>query len=865
MALTMPATTCFHCGEPLPAEPLRDAIAGTGQAFCCTGCAAAARWIAEADLGDYYRLRQTDAARVGTEAIDYACWDRADLLAEHSTVVDGGREITVLTDGMRCAACAWLIDRALTREPGVQEIAANAITGRIRIVWDDARTPLSTLLSRLASLGYRPSLATGEAHEQARRRERNRWLLRLGVAGLGSMQAMMFAEALYLDTSGEMPLPTRDFFRWITFLVSTPVVFYAGWPFIEGMWRELRGRRLGMDTLIASSTLLAYFASLLETLRGGVHVWYDAAVMFVFLLLAARMLEQRARGIASAQVDALARARPALATRERDDGSAEQVPLAALACGDVVRIAVGEAVPADGVLVDDDSDDGSGTAFDEALLTGESLPVTRRTGDTAFAGSVCRERPARLRVTHTGADTRLSQLVRLVERAQEQRPAIARAADRVAGAFVAALSLIALGVYLWWRVHDPARAFEVALAVLVVSCPCALSLAVPAALAAAHGALAKLGVLALRGEALDTLARADRIVFDKTGTLSDRHPRIVAIDTFGDIDRVRALAIATALERDSGHPLAAAFVEASAQERTANLPCPPFAKGGNATSSDVIATLSPPLEKGVDGRAAVGGGICLSARNVHAVPGHGIAGEIDGRVWRLGRAAWAAQDARGGDDEAALWLGDGQRGSARFRLREIPRPEAAEALQALRGQGLSIALCSGDAEQAVARMADAIDLPRGRAQDAAHVRARQTPEDKLAYVRGRQATGEIVAMVGDGINDAPVLAGADVSIALADGAALAQRAADFVVGGGDLRRIPQAVALARRSRRIVRENFAWAIGYNLLALPLAAAGMVTPWVAAIGMALSSLLVTLNALRLTRVPAQPQADGGASRI
>lgn len=820
------AATCFHCGETLPPHPLRDTIAGAEQAFCCTGCAAAARWIADADLGDYYRLRQTDAARVGTEAIDYAAWDRADLLAEHSTLVDGGREITVLTDGMRCAACAWLIDRALTREPGVREIAANAITGRIRIVWDDARTPLSALLSRLASLGYRPSLATGEAHEQARRSERNRWLLRLGVAGLGSMQAMMFAEALYLDTSGQMPLPTRDFFRWITFLVSTPVVFYAGWPFIEGMWRELRGRRLGMDTLIASSTLLAYFASLLETVRGGVHVWYDAAVMFVFLLLAARMLEQRARGIASAQVDALARARPALATRERGDGHAEQVPLAALATGDVLRVAVGEAVPADGVLLEDH--DEGGTAFDEALLTGESLPVSKRAGDTVFAGSLCRERPARLRVTHTGADTRLSQLVRLVERAQEQRPAIARAADRIANIFVAVLSLIALGVYLWWRVHEPARAFEVALAVLVVSCPCALSLAVPAALAAAHGALAKLGVLALRGEALDTVARADRIVFDKTGTLSDRHPRIVAIDTFGDLDRARALAIATALERDSGHPLAAAFLEASAQE------------AGTIAATD--------------------------ARNVHASPGHGIAGEVEGRAWRLGRAAWAAaQDARGGDDEAALWLGDGQRGSARFRLQETPRPEAAEALQALRAQGLSVALCSGDAEQAVARMADAVDIPRGRPHDDAHVRARQTPEDKLAYVRERQAAGEIVAMVGDGINDAPVLAGADVSIALADGAALAQRAADFVVGGGDLRRIPQAVALARRSRRIVRENFAWAIGYNLLALPLAAAGMVTPWIAAIGMALSSLLVTLNALRLTRLPASRAADAHAPRI
>jgi Cu2+-exporting ATPase len=798
-------SVCFHCGEPLPSQPVFDTVADAAQPFCCTGCAAAARWIGEASLGDYYRLRQSDAARVGTETIDYANWDREDLLAEHSIAVDGGREITLLTDGMRCAACAWLIDRALTREPGVSEVAANALTGRIRIVWDAARTPLSSLLSRLASLGYRPSLATGEARERERRRERNRWLIRLGVAGLGSMQAMMFAEALYLDTAREMSDPTRDFFRWITFLVSTPVVFYAGWPFIEGMVRELRGRRLGMDTLIAGSTLLAYFASLLETVRGGVHVWYDAAVMFVFLLLTARMLEQRARGIASAQVDALARARPALATRERPDGSAEQISLSALAAGDIVRVAVGEGVPADGDVLDGE------TAFDESLLTGESVPVAKPAGATAFAGSVCRERPARLKVTRTGVDTRLSQLTRLVERAQEQRPPLARAADRISGWFVASLIVVAIAVYAWWRVHDPARAFEVALAVLVVSCPCALSLAVPAALAAAHGGLAKLGVLALRAEALDTLARADRIVFDKTGTLSDRRPQLVEIETFDAFARDEALAIAAALERDSGHPLAAAF-EAVGQLR--------------------------------------------SAHDVHGESGRGVSGRIDGRAWRLGRAQWAAQR----EDDDAIWLGDGQQAFARFVLRETPRADAAQALRELRAQGLRVGLCSGDADAAVARMATAVGLD---ATIDGNVRSRQTPEDKLAYVRERQAAGEIVAMVGDGINDAPVLAGADVSLALADGAALAQRAADFVIGSGALRRIPQAIALARRSRRIVRQNLGWAIGYNLLALPLAASGMVTPWIAAIGMALSSLLVTLNALRLTRLPesqAAPTANG-----
>jgi Cu2+-exporting ATPase len=659
------------------------------------------------------------------------------------------------------------------------------------------------------------------------------------------MQAMMYAEALYLDTAGEMPLPTRDFLRWITFLVSTPVVFYAGWPFLEGMWRELRAHRLGMDTLIAGSTLLAYFASLIETLRGGVHVWYDAAVMFVFLLLAARMLEQRARDIASAQVDALARARPALALRERADGTVEQVPLNALAAGDVVRVAVGDAVPADAEVLEAE------TAFDESLLTGESRPVDKRPGDPAWAGSHCRERPARLRVLRTGADTRLSQLARLVERAQEERPPIARAADRIAHWFVAVLMLCAVAVYVWWRMHEPARAFEVALAVLVVSCPCALSLAVPAALATAHGALAKLGVLALRGEALDTLARADRIVFDKTGTLSDRAPRLAEVETFEGMAQQQALAIATALERESGHPLAAAFTAAA----EGNPPCPPFSKGGESAVADLStvtampmasdgveiddAPLLPPLQKGADARAAGGGGIRFSARDLRAEPGQGIAGEVDGRAWRLGRAGWAA----GRADDDALWLGDGSRAFARFVLRETPRADAAEALAALRAQGLRISLCSGDAEAAVARLAAAVGIEPDQ------TRSRQTPEDKLAAVRRHQAEGEIVAMVGDGLNDAPVLAGADVSLALADGAALAQRAADFVVSGGALMRIPQAVALARRTRRIVRENLLWALGYNLLALPLAAAGVVTPWMAALGMALSSLLVTLNALRL----------------
>ncbi len=778
---------CHHCGEALPQVPERVRLDGVERLFCCRGCAAAAQWIRDARLDDYYRLRSEPAARVGNELPDMAVWDREDLVAGHVRDVDGGREITVLTDGMRCAACAWLIDRALSREPGVHEITANAVTGRIRIAWDPARAPLSKLLGRLAALGYRPYLATGEAREREQRRQRNRALIRIGLAGLGAMQAMMFAEALYLDTRGEMPLATRDFFRWITFLVSTPVVFWAGWPFIAGAWNELRFRRLGMDTLIAGSTLLAYFASVWGTVIGARHVWYDAAVMFVFLLLVARQLEQRARGIASAQVDALARARPAFATRERTDGSRESIPLALLQPGDIAWVAVGEPVPADGVLLDSDA------FFEEALLTGESSAVAKRAGDPVFAGTACREHPARLRVTRVGSDTRLAQLARLVEQAQAHRPALARGAERIAGWFVAGIALAAVAVYAWWRVHDPERAFEVVLSLLVISCPCALSLAVPTALATAHGALAKLGVLAVRPEALERLARATDVVFDKTGTLGDGQPRLRAVEARAGVSEADALRVAAALERDSSHPLRMAFAE----------------------------VRDAPV-----------------ARHVGAVPGQGIEGDVDGVRWRLGQAGFAT----GGADDGAVWLGNDHGAQARFDIAEGERPDAQAAVDALRGLGLRLHLASGDGARAVEVFAARLGIGAPL--------SRQSPEDKLAFARRLQAEGRIVAMVGDGLNDAPVLAGADVSLAIGDGTALAQRAADLVVGGS-LRQLPAAIDVARRTRRIIRQNLAWALGYNVLAIPLAAAGLVTPWLAALGMALSSLLVTGNALRLMR--------------
>ncbi|PJK13991.1 ATPase P [Lysobacteraceae bacterium NML07-0707] len=796
LAASAPAL-CFHCSEPLPGDAPSAEVDGERRRFCCEGCRAAAEWIGAAQLEDYYRLRSDAPERIGNAQVDCRIWDRADVVAGHVRQgEDGSHEITVLTDGMRCAACAWLIDKALRREPGVAEITANAVTGRVRIRWQPGEVLLSKLLQRMSALGYRPYLATGLAREEARRRERNRWMLRIGIAGLGAMQAMMFAEALYLDSAREMPEATRDFFRWITALVSAPVMFYAGWPFLEGMLRELRMRRLGMDTLIASSTLLAWGASVYQTAVHGYHVWFDAAVMFVFLLLAARMIEQGARKAASAQVDALARARPMLATRERPDDASgrEQVPLAQIAVGDIVRIAPGEAAPADGVLLDEPA------GFDEALLSGESTPVRKQPGDVIYAGSLCVDTPARVQVQQVGAQTRLSELARLVEQAQAARPRLAEVADAIAHRFVASLLVAAIVVYLFWRWHDPSRAFEVTLAVLVVSCPCALSLAIPSALAAAHGALSKIGVLGVRDEALDRLAAVDALVFDKTGTLTDGEPRIARVEVMHGIDEKQAWRIAAALEQDSRHPLARAFAARAPQD-------------------------------------------VPKARDVRQSPGLGIEGMVEGRYWRLGQPGFAARSAS--DQGHALWLGDGEQGFVRFVLAETPRHDAAAAVEMLKNQGIEVELASGDGEAAVARLAAEVGINR-------HA-SRQTPENKLARVRSLQAQGKQVAMVGDGINDAPVLAGADVSLAMGEGAALAQRAADLVITARSLARIPQAIAIARRSRVIIRQNLAWASLYNVIALPLAATGHVTPWMAALGMALSSLLVTGNALRLVRAP------------
>lgn len=781
----MAGGACFHCGEPLPAHGTRHVVLGSeSRAFCCAGCEAAAELIAACGLSDYYRVRTAAPTPAGAGGVDLKAWDIPGVVDAAIERDGDARGMTILVDGMRCAACAWLIQEVMKREGGFSEVEVNATTARARVAWRGDEVPLSRRLAPLAALGYTPLLpnrGSAAAETAARRRA----LKKLVVAGLGMMQAMMFAEALYFGDDGSMDLATRDLFRWLGLLVSAPVIAYAGSDFFRGALLEWRWRRLGMDFLVSVTVLLAYVASFVETLRGGPAVYFDSAVMFVFLLLATRHLERAARVRANAAVDVLARAQPEVARRVDADGGAHEVPAAALAAGDIVRVRAGETVAADGVLLAD------AASFSEALLTGESRPVAKRAGDPVLAGSHAVSGSADLRVTATGTQTRIAEILRLVERAQSGRPRVARIADEIASRFIVGLLVAVVAVGFWWAAVDPTRVLPIVLAVLAVTCPCALSLAVPASQAAAHARLASLGILVVKPDVLEQLPKVDVVVLDKTGTLTTGASTLARVDVRRGTE-ARALSIAAALECESSHPIARAF----------------------------------------DGR----GDAALRATAVRVVPGFGLEGEVDGVGYRIGR------DPAGDGDESAVVLADGQGAIARFVLEEALRPEAAATVARL-ARGRRVEILSGDAAPRVAAVASMLGV--------AHWSARRTPEDKLARIRELQAQGLKVAMVGDGINDAAVLGGADVAIALGGGAALAMSAADAVVLGDRLERVPDLVDLAVDARRNMRQNLAWALAYNIGGLPLAAMGFVPPWVAALGMSLSSLLVTLNALRIAR--------------
>lgn len=812
-----PATECYHCGLPLP-QGMRLAVLidGTERPMCCAGCQAVAQTIADNGLTSYYRHRSALPLRedsVPAMVRDLAAYSIPEV---ESTVTsetgEHARATSLMLEGITCAACVWLIEQRLGRLPGVLAIEINYATHRAHLRWDTRSTRLTAILDAVAALGFRVYPYDSTRAEQGRRSGRDRALWRLFVAGFGMMQVMMYLVPVYL-TKGEMTPDIEQLMRIASLILTLPVVLYAAAPFFVGAWRDLRAGQPGMDVPVALGIGVAFAASVVATVTGSGEVYFDSVTMFVFLLLAARFLEMTARMKAVATQEELARQAPAVAERLTDwqASRSEMIAAAGLKAGDCVRVRPGAAVPADGVVIAGESD------LDERLLTGESRAQVKRLGDSLTGGSFNIGSPLVMRVTRAGADTVLAGILRLLERGAAERPRIARSADRVARYFVLGLLVLAAAVAAAWYLIDPARALWVTVAVLVVSCPCALSLATPAALAAATGALHARGVLVTRGDAIENLARATHFVFDKTGTLTSGDMRLLGVIPLADggnrRTREECLALAAALEGGFSHPIARALVAAAP--------------------------------------AAPGGAQCRS------FPGAGVETTLNGVRVRLGSPQFVAalgayalpqELAFVTDDVTVAALGDDAGWIALFTFVDPVRAQARAVVNALTGMGRQVHMLSGDRPQIVAHVAHELGIVTflGGA----------TPDGKLAYVQRLQQDGAVVAMIGDGVNDAAGLAAAHVSIAMGGGAAIASGNSDVVLLSGRLDALLAAVRVADATLRVVRQNLAWAFAYNLAAIPLAAGGYVSPLVAGIGMAASSTLVVANALRLLRSAPAP---------
>jgi Cu2+-exporting ATPase len=801
---------CFHCGLPV-IEPGRftAVVGGERRELCCAGCQAVTESILGAGLEAFYRSR-TERAPAATDAPapaeELALYDRDEIQAAFVTThPDGTREATLLIEGITCAACVWLNEQHLQRLPGVVSADINYTTRRARVRWQPAQVRLSDILDAVQAIGYRAWPNDSELAEQAAKRERRTALWRLFVAAFGMMQVMMYAYPAYIAQEGDMTADIAALLRWASLVLTLPVVLYSAVPFFRGAWRDLRLRRLGMDVPVSLGIAAAFAGSTWATVTGHGEVYFDSITMFVFFLLGGRWLEQAARSRASESLRHLVRALPAKALRLTDFPATEAfetVPAGVLRPGDHVLVRPGDAFPADGVVARGE------TRADESLLTGESRPCAKGVGAEVTGGTANVAQPVVVTVERTGADTRLSAIVRLIDRAHAARPALVELADRYAGAFVAAVLAIALASAVVWLRIDPDRALVVAVAVLVVTCPCALSLATPAALAVSTGTLARLGLIVTRERAIETLTRVTHVVLDKTGTLTEGALAVVRVEPVGGWTASRVLPVAAALEAGSDHPVA------------------------RALRADASEDLPP-------------------ATGIRHQTGGGIVGTVDGRSFRLGsrrflEAAgvvlpWPTVDGTWSE----VWLACDGQPAARFLLGDRLRPDAVDAVRGLQALGLKVLLASGDQLPVVAAVAQRCGIERWQAGC--------TPEGKHELVSALQADGAIVCMVGDGVNDAPVLAQAAVSVAMGSGAVLAQQSADLVLTGPRLGTLVDGIVHARHTLRIMRQNLGWALAYNLVAVPLAAGGWLSPWLAGLGMAASSLLVVVNALRLRHGP------------
>ncbi len=729
--------------------------------------------------------------------------------ADSEPVLEQGRFVV---QGITCAACVLEIEAILLGLPGVSRVQVDPATQSVRLHWDATRVNPAVMGQRLQPAGYRLLPSADPALQESEQREERKALWRLAVALLCMMQVMMYSTPIYLSAPGELDAQSESLLRWANWVLSLPVVFFSAGPFFSHAWSALRRGQITMDLAVVLGVVVALIAGTVASFDAQsilrAEIYLDSLVMFISFILVGRYFERVLRRRALARVDALLSDTPQTVVRQISDNREEVVAVGDLRPGDVIRLKAGSPVPADARVLD------HAVQLEESMLTGESMPVVRQPGELVLAGSVNLQAIALLQVTVTGERTQFAAMRRMIEAAAQTRPAFAQSVDRLAPMFLAfVLGAAALAALVWWGT-DPARAIQSAIAVLIVTCPCALYLASPVALLRAAGVLATRGVMVQRLQALEGLAKVQSVIFDKTGTLTQHALEVVDLRCAGATPVGESLAVAAALAQHSTHPMARALLEYAKTSRI------------EVAQIDVASVIETPGQ-GMQGRI--------------------LSGPLAGRMLRLGSSAfcvlpecaphdWSLHLSVLGNKATELrWL-------VSFALAEKLRPEARSVVSQFQREGLALALLSGDQADATHGIGKQLGID--------NMHAAQTPQDKLAYLRTLQGQGSTVMMVGDGINDAASLAQADVSVVLGNASALAQSRADFIIQSEQLGDLIWLRELALKTHQVLRSNIAWALAYNAIAVPAAMSGWLAPWAAGLGMALSSILVVANSLRIS---------------
>ncbi|MGI2195627.1 heavy metal translocating P-type ATPase [Shewanella baltica] len=793
--------SCFHCQEPvLTGQQFVTRINDRDELMCCPGCQAVSQAIVDAGLLSYYKFRtepgSKQSALVPEALTQFSAYDLPEVQQDFVHSEDNIESVSLSIDGITCAACAWLIEHKVKQLTGVSQVLVNSTTQRAMISWDKRTVKLSDILGQISRIGYQAAPYQVDEQELNNKLNSRKFLLRLGLAGFATMQVMMFALALYTGYFTDLDVQYRDYFRWVSMIFATPVVLYSAQPFYFSAIRTLLSGKLNMDVSVSIAIGGAYVASCFATVNGTGEVYFESVSMFTFFLLLGRYFEQKARQKASVSSSNLHKLVP-LTAHLVNDTSQEEVPAKKLRLNDVILVKPGEMVAADGVVIE------GHTSINEAMLTGEQMPIEKTLASQVYAGTINVDQPIKVSVTALGQDQLVAEIIRLQELASNTKPAIALLADKLSRYFSGTILTIATITYLVWHQISPEDAFWVTLSVLVATCPCALALATPTAVTCATAIFTRLGIITRKAGVFEKLPQIKHVVFDKTGTLTCGTLSIGQTQCMADLTNTQALAIAAALETGSRHPIAAAF--------------------------------------------AVFADNALVAEEVHHEVGFGVRGRIDGTDYFIGNAVFTGASIDTRDPTQKIWLARSCNEQlevlASFEIQDNIRQDSKATVEMLKQQGCRISIASGDSSGHVHQLAKELGID--------DVHSGLTPADKLALVTRLQQHTR-VAMFGDGINDAPVLAGADLSVAMGSGSAIAKNSADLILLGDHLSRFTQAVSVAKLTTQIIRQNLAWALGYNALILPLAVTGHVAPYIAAIGMSASSLIVVGNSLRLLRV-------------